>query len=240
MSQTHHYKLEADGTIKSVTVNEREVIMDMAIINRFAQDTPLKTTHLISSGILSEGQPIGNIGMCLRKNSVAFTVRMGVLPMRAAFTMADGVMVPDFKGGNADPEFVLNWTPPDSMRLYLLMNFGLPLKVDVQFLVAVDKDGRFYRLPLSNLYEDARLCHGAYENVGSTLIDAVSKAWVQFHKSRWQSDLANRGNESVAYSKKLFRFKPLEPEGFEQIKVDGWEALSTRVVTAFITENIVI
>ncbi len=154
--------------------------------------------------------------------------------------MADGVMVPDFKGGNADPEFVLNWTPPDSMRLYLLMNFGLPLKVDVQFLVAVDKDGRFYRLPLSNLYEDARLCHGAYENVGSTLIDAVSKAWVQFHKSRWQSDLANRGNESVAYSKKLFRFKPLEPEGFEQIKVDGWEALSTRVVTAFITENIVI
>jgi len=41
----------------------------------------------------------------------------------------------------------------------------------------------------------------------------------------------------------MFKFKPLEPSGFEQLPIkDGytWESLSTRISSPFITEHIVL
>jgi hypothetical protein len=241
MSSTSYYKIEQDGTVKVVTKTEQEICLDTTIMAKFSADLALKSSLLMSAGILPEVPGLGNIGICMRKASITFTVRMAALPMRCAFVMKEGIMVPNFKRGNEDKEFSLTWEPPASMRLYLVMNFLVPMKLDVQFLLAMDPNGRHYRLPLSNLYEDARLCHGDYDYNGSTLIDCVSKAWLQFHKSRWQSDLVDRGTDSSGNSMKLFRYKPLEPSGFEQLKPTGdWETLSTRISTAFLLDNVVI
>jgi hypothetical protein len=243
MSKEHYYKVTTEGSVRSVTHIEAEVNLESTIMSRFATDVAYKSNCLVSAGILPETPGLGNIGICMRKSNVVFTVRMAYLPFRTAFTMKNGFMVPDFKKGDADPEFVLNWVPPESMRLYLVTNFIYPMQPDVQFLIAMDTAGRHYRLPLSNLFEDSKLCHGEYTMGGSTLIDMVSRAWAQFHKSRWQSHLADRGTDSAANSQRLFRFKALEPEGFEQVPLDKgitWESLSTRVSVAFISENIVI
>jgi len=236
------FKLTADGTIREVTVTERDIQVDGTIISRFSADIAIRIPNLMSAAVLPEVAGLGNIGACVRKASITLTARLAALPMRCAFIMKDGFMVPDFKKGNADPEIRLTWNIPDSMRVYFVANFLVPLAVDVQFVVAADSAGRWYRLPLSNLREDCQLCHGAYDGNGATAIDMMSKAWLQFHKSRWQSDLVNRGTDSEMNSKKLFRFKPLEPSGFEQVAPDNhtWEELSSRVSTAFLMENIVI
>lgn len=243
MSTTNYFKINPDGAVKSVIITEKDINLDQSILQRFSTDNPVKIPNFISSAILPEGGGLGNIGVCVRRASIAMTIRLATLPMRTAFKMnADNLMVPDFKHGNEDNDFVLHWTPPDTMRLYLVINFSMPMKVDVQFLVAIDPNGRHYRLPLSNLYEDARLCHGVYDYTGGTLTDMMCKAWTQFNKSRWQSDLVDRSASGVKNSMKMFRFKPLEPQGFEQLTIEGgsWETLSERVSTVFIQENIVI
>ena len=240
-----YYAIESDGTVKHVTVTEREVLMDQNIMSRFAVDNPIKVNSVMSAAILPESPGLGNIGLSIKRNNIAATIRLAQLPLRCAFKMKSGAMVPDFKNGNNDPEFVMNWVPPDNMRLYFMVNMIQPaMSVDVQFLVAVDPVGKHYRLPLSNLYEDSRMCHGVYDYSGSTLIDVISKAWTQFQKSRWQSDLVDRGGaSSVSNSMEMFKFKPLEPSGFEQLPIkDGytWESLSTRISSPFITEHIVL
>ncbi len=236
---SYYFKIELDGTVKKVPIPiEQEIKLDQSILNRFAADTPLKTNCLMSAAILPESAGIGNIGMCIKRTNVSFTVRVGTLPMRTTFMMKNGFMVPEFKA-DVETEFCMNWVVPDDMRLYFIANF-ISMKADVQFLVAVDKAGRFYRLPLSNLYEDARICHGEYTATGTTMIDLLSKAWSQFHKSRWNSHLTTEKNIE-ANSQQLFRFKPLEKEGFEQVaSSDSWESLSTKVGTAFIEENLVL
>ncbi len=122
MSSSTHFKIEADGAIKKVTITEQEINLDQAIMNRFAADTPLKTNCLMSAQILPESPGMGNIGMCLKRSNVSFTVRVGSLPMRTAFTMKEGVMVPEFKS-DTETEYVMHWTVPDSMRLYYIANF---------------------------------------------------------------------------------------------------------------------
>ncbi len=239
MSNNTYFKIEQDGSIKKVTTSEMEINIEKSILNRFAADTPLKTNCLMSAAILPDSAGLGNIGMCIKRGSVSFTVRVGTLPMRTPFIMKNGNMVPEFKA-DGDTEFVMNWVVPDGMRLYFIANF-IQMKADVQFLVAVDKAGRNYRLPLSNLYEDARICHGEYTAGGTTPIDLLSKAWLQFHKSRWNSHLTEKAKDIEANSQKLFRFKPLEKDGFEQLKPDEpWESLSTKVATSFIEENLVL
>ena len=239
----NYYKLTSDGSIKLVTVSERELNLDSSLLTKFAVENPIKVTNLMSAAILPDVAGVGNIGACIKRNAITFTVRLAVLPMRCAFVMKGGYMVPDLKHGNQDPEFVLNWTPPETMRIYFMANFLIPAKADEQFIVAVDTAGRMYRLPLSNLYEDSRLCCGQYDLNGSTFIDMLSKAWSQFNKSRWQSDLADRGTDSRANSQIMFRFKPQEPSGFSQEPIGGdkgWEVLSTRISNQFLQDNIIL
>ncbi len=236
-----HYRIEPDGCIKAVTVTEKEISLEQSILNKFAADSPVRTDCLLSAAILPGVAGLDNIRMCMRRTAICFTVRMASIPMRTPFTMKHGVMVPQFKA-DGDTEFNMTWKVPENMRLYFMANF-VNNKPDTQFMVAVDPPGRTYRLPLSNLYEDARLCHGTYPATGSTLIDMLCKAWEQFHKSRWQSHLMDKAPAIEANSQKLFRFKPSEGDGFEQqpiVEGNTWESLSQRVSTAFINENIVV
>jgi hypothetical protein len=166
------------------------------------------------------------------------------MPMRAAFIMKDGYMVPDFTSSSNDT-MDLKWSPPPTMRLYLMVYcpIGSPLYSETQFLVAVDGNGRFWRLPTSNTYEDCKLCTGSYNSEGATFVDVLSRAWNQFQTSRWQKDLNDRGGTSgMSNSRMMFRYKPLEKDqGFEQVPAPSdWSSYCTKVSNEFITNNIIL
>lgn len=195
----------------------------------------------MSAEIISQ-KLMGFVNMVSKGPQIAFTVQLASLPLRARFVAdeANKCIVPAFDSESA-PMF-LEWTPPPSMRLVLMITM-LPntCSVHEQYLVAICSRGRFWRLPMTNIYENCRLCTGKYDGHGFSYADAIGKALNQLVASDWQKDLRDAGGAStMANSKLMFRFKPKETEGFDQLEphTEDWTSLCVKVGTPIITEFI--
>jgi hypothetical protein len=108
----------------------------------------------------------------------------------------------------------LLWTVPNNMRLTLCLYMDGQNRVINTFFVAHDNEGRQYMLPLSNLYDDCRLCTGQYDIAkGSSSFDAIYSSVQQFYSSSWQGDLfkADREHKTLA----MFGYK-VEGDKFTQ------------------------
>lgn len=241
--QKINYTIECDGRIYRDVINRSEVDLQPEILTRFAAQATTRVRNIISSLALSS-KLAGNVHMAIRGKVVVFTVQLGVMPMRARFSVSkDGkTMVPDFTSDSIPMS--LEWTPPAGMTLLLMVSMTPDTTTTSdQFLVAVDKAGRFYRLPTTNCYENCKLCTGKFNGIGATYADAIGKALNQFAASEWQGDLHDRGGATgMTNSKLMFRFKPMEPEGFDQLppEAEDWTALCTKVNYEFITNFIVL
>lgn len=238
------FTINPDGRIQRVSIVVDDLTMNNDILSRFATENPVKLPNLIASGVLGSGA-IGNIGVSCRLKSFTFTIPVGVLPMRAAFSIKDGILMPDFTA--AKPELMdLKWEVITGMRVFLLVYCPVDSKTiwcENQFLVAYDAAGRMYRLPVSNVYEDCRLCTGSYSSEGSTYMDVLCKAWNQFTMSNWQKDLVDRGGDNaISNAQAMFRYKPNEKSGFEQLPpaASDWTGFCKKINNEFINTNIIL
>lgn len=241
MANKSQYLLEETGRLIRQTISEQEIDLKPEILQRFVQHQLIKFPGLFSAATISP-KLSGTVGMANKGPTTVFSIRLNKLPLRARFVVRGEYLVPDFTS-NSTPMF-LEWTVPDGMRLYLMVHMqdGAPTCAD-QFLVAVDGSNRTYRLPTTNCYENCKLCTGQFNGRGITYADALSKAWKQLEDSDWQSDLSNHGGErGMENSKNMFRFKPLEPDGFQQMSIhsDSWELLCTKISMEFINSFIVL
>ena len=238
MANRTRYILEDTGRLIRETVTESEVDLKPDIMARYVAESTHRVRNAFSASIISPNLQ-GGVGIAIRGSAIAFTLPIAVMPLRARFRVQGDQLVPEFTSDSTP--MVLSWVPP--MRLYLLvaMEPGSLTSAD-QFLVALDASGRHYRLPTTNAYENCKLCTGEFNSRGANLTEVAIKAWQQFEASDWQADLSNRGGEKgMANSKLMFRFKPLEPEGFEQLPpAQAWQELCTKVSFDFITNFITV
>lgn len=155
--------------------------------------------------------------VAVRKEHVLASVQIDKLSIKTHFQAFGIVLAPVFKPvvvGGADQAIVTtcNWTAPSDMLLYLAVK-AVPrpdgkYKVDESYLFACSKayqDG-FYRLPLSNVYTDGRICLGnSWAYSGPSVQGCLQAALKQLTESPWNSDLL----PEAAKVRKIFTFDPV-------------------------------
>lgn len=170
----------------------------------------------------------GNVSLSVTAHLVYATIGLRSIHLRAPFRMVDGVLVPNLSSTSTDQTMQLMWMVPQDMRVAMMIELSTATDYRIKdiWIFAIDAGQRLYRLPLSNLYTDCRLCSGEFPRSHVTLVKAVTAALVQFSASEWNSDLL----ESPETTQQFFRFKPTNA-GFETLPIStkDWTALCQKV-----------
>lgn len=178
------------GMFQAVT-SYRPLDINSTIINQFTSTATRKTAAMFPGKILKDG-PVRPIGFAAGPNHTAWTLEVDNLPLTTSFvTMEDGKTIYPVFTEPKLPTVNASWRVPRSMRLILLVTLGPSHELVSQHLVALDNSSRMFTLPLSNTYDDGKLCSGKYGEGFKSSFEAMSAAWNQFQRSRWQGDLYN-------------------------------------------------
>lgn len=225
------YVITKSGVKKRI-IEEMDVQATDGIITSLSGNVMRKCAR-----VLTLGGNYGGVGFAASQNNhTTWSIRVLQLPLNCPWNTESGTVVPVFDSESL-PVMRLMWKVPDSMILLLIaqVSQGSKYKVVEQSLVAMDSSSHLYMLPVSNLYDDLRLCSGLTPTGMMPLshpaaVDAVREVAAQFDKSHWNQDLyATTSSTRKQHTKNLFRFKPLN-EGFEQLpSTDEWQKLCVKV-----------
>lgn len=240
MSRIMEYSIRQDGKVFNRTIEEREVTVTDDVLSRISANTYVKVPDVMALN------SVGKVGLAACNNNQYWSIKLPFLRLSAPFTMhTAGYLYPNFVS-HTDPRLEMQWNKFADMELVLLVitNYspahkikGLnPILFSNLYLVAVDKDRRFYKLPLPNVYDDCRVCYGNQEIKGQpTASDMLNFIFALFMSSPWNADLWKDAHKTQA----LFRFKP-EGKVFNQMMPEQhWTTLCTKVATSHLN-NIVI
>jgi hypothetical protein len=140
--------------------------------------------------------------------------RLPFLNLRTQFKAQEDTLVPSFVSRDGTLTMTRTWAVPECMTLIFGTvsappEGGTRHKVASTFLFATlaDTPG-FWRLPLPNVYNDARVCMGSITIEEPTLLSAFTRALEHFHESPWNADLLT---DQAGAAERLFRF-PIDPE----------------------------
>ncbi len=171
------------------------------------------------------------------------TVPVSRIILRTAFELYDKdkkIFTPDF--GSSDPAMELAWKPPEQMQVLILMvvqcHKDSDFSVPKAYLYAQDEEKRqYWKLPLSNIFEDGGICEGRNISHHPTMMSAVIDMLQTFDRSRWNRDLWMDKEATQA----MFRFQSNGEKEFNQLPPMGknWTKLCTKIVTE-IQKNIVL
>lgn len=216
MKELTEYLLNEDGTLSRRKIIEENIEVSEAVINAMNKGVFLRTRNTF---VIPE---VGPVHLTVA-DFVYATIPLNRIPLKAPYSFIDGVLMPSFSS-EKEPVMPMKWITPDSMRLVMLVMLAAGTIKD-QWLIAYDGSDRAYRLPLGNLYDDAKLCNGEMTKTHASTFDAVKAELEQFEKGQWNGDLNNQAEQT----KKLFRFKPLN-DTFEQLPpLADWTELSIKV-----------
>lgn len=204
---------------------------------RFAEGVIRKLAN-----VATLASPFGSVGMATHgEGEVWWTVEVLALTMNAPFALVNSVLVPVFDAGTTNVK--MEWEVPPEMTLLLSVNTiqdGSEVRVADQYLHAFDLNGMSYRLPVSNIYEDCRLCSGKFDSRARSHFESLDKALKQFVNSPWNADLYRGSDEDHLKTQCMFRFHPTNG-GFEQLEMTcgagrNWTHLCTKAVNE-VTNN---
>lgn len=228
--------LSDDGRLFRRTVIQAEVVIDDASVFsaiKEGQRTKIRDALFVGK------EPTG---LCVRTDKTAWVNVIATIPMRFVrlntnFRMEDKVMVPVFTKPEAHiPRFNADWDVgiacSGKVKLWLMVQTrhqpgDAMHHIRECYLAATSGSNKTYRIPLSNIYDDCRICMGDTWNGKQqpTLPQALEAALAQFLNSPWNSDLSKVRSKSDAF----FRFNP-ENEGLVTLPVNGqWNNLCERV-----------
>lgn len=228
--------LSDDGKLFRRNVTQREVVINEDSV--FAALKEGQKTRIRDALFIGK-EPVG---LCIITDKTAWVQVHATIPLRfvrfnSNFKMEGKVMVPVFEKPTPDrPRFNVDWdintACSGKVKLWLLVLTKHkpedPLHyVTNCYLAATSATNRTYRIPLSNVYDDCRICMGDDWNEKSkpTLPQVLDAALSQFLNSPWNSDLRKTTEKSDAF----FRFNPTDG-GFETLPANGqWNKLCERV-----------
>lgn len=232
MSTHTRFYIENQGVVRE-TVTRESIQISTDILAQYAGEKTNKIGMVMAAEAI---HPLlqGYVNLAVRGAVLGVTVCLKTLPLRTKFKVHSGVLVPDF--ASDDTPMVMEWTPPPDMYIAMLIISANGSWVPTaQYLIAADSSGRTYRLPTSNVYDDCKMCTGKYASSGSTVADMVARSVEQLESSDWQRDLLQSADAPL--TTKLFRYKPREKEGFDQMpyEAEHWTKLCRKVGNDTIT-----
>lgn len=200
-----------------------------ALLAQAQADNPVKTANAFKCGDFI-------VNVTQKRQYWVASIQLKKLPMRTTFDIIDDNLVPVFH-----PELgvarVLTWNVPDNMKLYFAAKiFNQPqYAVELSVLFAThSSQGGFFQPPLSNLYDDGRICLGneigrVRKPVFQEIMDEAIKT---LHNSNWNSDLIDSGRRGP----EMFKFDPrtLEPKPAPR----NWHDICRRVSHPIMSEVI--
>lgn len=240
------YVIRPEGAFRR-DLTETPIQLTDTIAEQFTEGVTRKVGH-----VLTYGGNFGSVGLTITKpNYMTFSVQVVTLPLRCHCNVEAKVMVPVFDNKEC-PMLPMQWKVPNGMRAVLVVNVSwdphaltyVNTGADWQYLVAFDNQNRTYRLPLSNLFEDCKLCHNIGNVHGPTAMDVVRKACEQFEKSEWNDHLYKDATpERRQSTKQMFRWKPTD-DTFQQLPMElpsgkDWTALCSKVAIDKLTSIII-
>lgn len=159
------------------------------------------------------------------------TVEVPHITLNANFEAVDGLILPKFVKKDAIPSLPLRpqWVPPSGCRVRFLVQITA-LQVSDCYLVAFDADGKAFRLPLPNIFEDCKVCMGGFENRAPNIHRLVNQAVDQFFGSPWNTDLLD--DDKLRQCRELFRWKAEGDQLVQQLPTDNWSKLCEKVAPA--------
>jgi hypothetical protein len=208
------------------------------MLNGLTVNLTRKVRSVFPMNLVQERSP-GVVDLAIGPSGYS-VVRMPIfeLPLSAPYAVEGTTTFPHFDG--AHPVMKQMWTVPNNMRLYLCVHITNALECAEQFLVAMDDDRKCWRLPVSNLYADCRLCPGRYSSSGNDIIQVCQRTWVQFQSSNWNADLYNDATlQRRNCTKAMFTFDVSNEKFIQRPAPKKWWDLCEKVATEFVTNYIV-
>lgn len=247
------YRITEDGVIQNVNETWEDIKLNDSFMDNLMVNSARKMTSVFPAMVIDPSLEQGKVHVNAINSSgdANWTVELPFLPITCPFKVdGDSLMTPAF-GKTENPMVSVSWKPLEHMRLYwvvMITRSGVekvPWTTGYQYVVAYHTDGTFHKLPVSNLYDDCRLCTGTYDGSAATHLEVLQKSWVQLVKAEWQGDLWH--DKGAAYQERtdrLFRFKPAE-RGFEQLKPSvqkekKWTDYTDKIATEWMTTNLII
>lgn len=227
-----YLKLNSDGSLKFVTEISEDRDLTPQLCKLLSEDVLVKSPTLF---LTSGGSEVGTLQSL--KEAFLFTW-LPKIRFNCPFH-AGTIMTPEFvpEANTTNPVLNIDWSPPEGMRILFLSRMTRVgtrptiLKDDSNWLFAMNAENQSWQLPLPNLFDDCKICMGAFNGQGDTFQQSFQAALDQFDRSSWNADLlANK----QARAGRLFMFKATET-GFEQVPQkpgDKWEAQCIKVATS--------
>lgn len=237
--KTTRFVIEADGGIFRVVTDKVPINVLPTIAKQFQNQVTLKIAGLMDFDNPFYGRS-GLIVSTATPNVQTWSTRVRTLNLNTKWAMAaNKVLFPDFQGLTPGAtQLTLQWRTPDSMRLMLglsVQDVGAAWMLQQHYLAAYDKDGRTWKLPLSNLHEHLEVCHGQNLDHHPSALKAVQVGLEAFRVSEWNDHLT--GGHRTAHAQAMFGFDP-DNEGFKQRDIQGsWTDYCTKVSNEFINTN---
>lgn len=229
MTNKVEYIIQRDSILRR-TITENELGDCTAVFDQISASVVRKQRFVFSLPGLG---PVG--GTITALTDSYWTVRLPTLTLRAPFALdkAAGVLIPNFSG--TDSVLSLNWTPPTSppCQLVLLVNVRTTpdyCSAGMVWLFALDDRKGAWRLPLPNLFADARVCTGWNERDvphGLTVADTVNLVVNSVTQSHWNADLWETHMRQKTFG--MFRFKPEADKFIVQPPTKPWTELCDKV-----------
>ncbi len=200
-----HGSFRRDSTLRQIRTSE-------AIAQAFSENVCRKCP-----AVAIIGGDYGMAGVAMLDAHEFWSVRVMNMGLNTVYELKDGVHTPYFLGPKTESILPISWKPtmPVVLGITVLRQGGYMLAGD-HYLMAVDAKGNHWRLPVSNVSDVGKLCHGQTAKRFGNSLECVKFSCEMFSKSVWNSDWYNGDADLINRTKALFRFKPTEG-GFEQL-----------------------
>ncbi len=237
--KTTRFVIEADGGIYRMTTDKVPINVLPTIAKQFQNQVTFRITGLMDFENAFYGQS-GLVVGTASPDLLTWSIRVLTLNLNTKWAMGiDKVLFPDFQGMTTGAtQLTLQWRPPAGMILMLgvtVLKQARGWMIQHHYLVSYDKEGRIWKLPLSNLHEHLEVCHGQDLNVRPSALKAVQVGLEAFRVSEWNDHLTD--GHRTAYAQAMFGFDP-DNEGFKQRAVkEPWTDYCTKVSNEFINTN---
>lgn len=223
---------------------DRLLDADTVLASQFANSTVFLDNIAKINTSLGEG--VVNFG--IKKGYTMCSTRLDRVSINTMFSYheVDGVprLTPTFFPGGRDADGIqrpeathynLTWTPPPGMKVYFACRVqwaGGTFIVNTSLFFAkstsVEQEHQgYWKLPLSNQFNDGRLCLGDEEGRirGTSIVDAFQKAVAAFERSNWNTHQA----PDLLCTKQVFLFDPESLQPIHPEAPNDWIRWSRRV-----------
>jgi hypothetical protein len=188
-----------DGNYKAVLTRIANVD---AVLKSVADAAPERL-----SGVFTvNGQP-GLLS--IKHNQIIAGVRLREIKLTTYFALDGSLLVPKYACHADHIQATCAWTVPGAMQVYLgaVVRAGTNnwKATDYVLFATINGTPGYFRLPLSNMHSDGRICMGSgYAPIKPCIQEVMQASVDHLDSAQWNTDLS----PDAAKSARLFRFDP--------------------------------